>query len=211
MGWCHEFGPQIKEGCDHPMTVRGRECGCDACGVVCPGRYAGCQVVWTRNRPPRLRRKASSEGAGKGSVRAAPVVPEPEAPPLTVEQAVDARLQPVLDELRESASPGAWADRVAASIAAVLVPLLKQMSDGGAGGTPELAQSQTVAARNALADIHAAASELNAELVRLRAFRSALTADMPGVAAAIDDATGRAKDRLEKVSDEIDGLIERPY
>ena len=48
MGWCHEFGPQIGAGCDHPMTAAGTECHCVTCGVRCEGRFKGCRAVWAR-------------------------------------------------------------------------------------------------------------------------------------------------------------------
>ena len=46
MGWCHEFGPQIDENCEHPMTAHADRCECTVCGTVCTGRFAGCGSVW---------------------------------------------------------------------------------------------------------------------------------------------------------------------
>lgn len=46
MGWCHEFGPQISETCEHPMTAGRDHCSCSVCGTVCTGRFAGCGSVW---------------------------------------------------------------------------------------------------------------------------------------------------------------------
>ncbi|MDP1793064.1 MAG: hypothetical protein Q8K63_02910 [Acidimicrobiales bacterium] len=48
MGWCHEFGPQISETCEHPMTAGATSCSCTVCGTVCTGRFAGCAAVWAR-------------------------------------------------------------------------------------------------------------------------------------------------------------------
>jgi hypothetical protein len=48
MGWCHEFGPQIAESCEHPMTAHTDHCECTVCGTVCTGRFAGCGAVWAR-------------------------------------------------------------------------------------------------------------------------------------------------------------------
>jgi len=48
MGWCHEFGPQIAETCDHPMVAGATSCSCTICGTVCTGRFAGCNAVWAR-------------------------------------------------------------------------------------------------------------------------------------------------------------------
>lgn len=52
MGWCHEFGPQINDGCDRPMVAGEAACSCPACGVVCTGRFTGCAAVWARG--PRV-------------------------------------------------------------------------------------------------------------------------------------------------------------
>lgn len=51
MGWCQEFGPRLGEDCDHPMTATGDACRCPACGVVCTGRFAGCERVWAAAPP----------------------------------------------------------------------------------------------------------------------------------------------------------------
>jgi hypothetical protein len=52
MGWCHEFGPQIREGCDHPMSAGQRECHCLVCGTRCEGRFQACSEVWGRGAAP---------------------------------------------------------------------------------------------------------------------------------------------------------------
>src|SRR6266700_1545380 len=61
MGWCHEFGPQIREGCGHPMRAGESACACPQCGVVCRGRFAGCAEVWARG--PREVHVVSPPGA----------------------------------------------------------------------------------------------------------------------------------------------------
>ena len=48
MGWCHEFGVQVREGCGHPVTAGDSACHCTVCGVVCEGQFAGCEAVWAR-------------------------------------------------------------------------------------------------------------------------------------------------------------------
>ena len=48
VGWCHEFGSQIGEGCGHPMAAGDSSCACTVCGVVCSGRFSGCGAVWDR-------------------------------------------------------------------------------------------------------------------------------------------------------------------
>jgi DNA repair exonuclease SbcCD ATPase subunit len=48
MGWCHEFGPQITESCDHPMAAGPSSCSCERCGAFCTGRFGGCADVWDK-------------------------------------------------------------------------------------------------------------------------------------------------------------------
>lgn len=62
MGWCHEFGSQIAEGCDHPMTAGSSSCHCEQCGIVCEGKFAGCASVWAAGpREVTLVRPAAGE------------------------------------------------------------------------------------------------------------------------------------------------------
>ena len=48
MGWCHEFGSHIREGCGHPMVAGQSSCSCAQCGVECPGKFTACTTVWDR-------------------------------------------------------------------------------------------------------------------------------------------------------------------
>jgi hypothetical protein len=52
MGLCHEFGSQIRSGCDHPMRAGASACSCAECGVVCRGLFDGCPDVWARGPRP---------------------------------------------------------------------------------------------------------------------------------------------------------------
>jgi len=52
MGRCHEFGTQIRQGCQHPMRPGTSSCGCNQCGVVCGGQFDGCSDVWARGVVP---------------------------------------------------------------------------------------------------------------------------------------------------------------
>ena len=56
MGWCNQFGPQIAEGCDHPMTAGPSSCSCERCGTVCTGRFGGCADVWDNGPRPVVAR-----------------------------------------------------------------------------------------------------------------------------------------------------------
>jgi hypothetical protein len=46
MGWCQEFGVQVKGGCDHVMVASLDSCSCAECGVICRGKFPGCATVW---------------------------------------------------------------------------------------------------------------------------------------------------------------------
>ncbi len=46
MGWCHEFGVTVREGCGHPMAAGEAACECPRCGIVCEGQFKGCATVW---------------------------------------------------------------------------------------------------------------------------------------------------------------------
>lgn len=46
VGWCLEFGPQIVNGCQHPMVAGSSSCTCSHCDVICRGRFSGCVDVW---------------------------------------------------------------------------------------------------------------------------------------------------------------------
>jgi hypothetical protein len=71
---------------------------------------------------------------------------------------------------------------------------------------PQLDDSVMDAIRRTMSDVQASAVALQGELVRLRAFRGALAADMPTVAAAVDNAATRAQDRLAKAAEEAEDL-----
>jgi len=84
MGTCHEFGPSIQEGCNHPMQATHPDaCTCAVCGVVCHGRFAGCATVWARGPqeiqwkpvagPPPTGRAAEGDHAGDAAAIAAVV------------------------------------------------------------------------------------------------------------------------------------------
>ena len=69
MGTCHEFGPSIQAGCDHPMQAnRPDACTCVECGVVCHGKFAGCPTVWARG-PQAVRWKPAGADPGHAPMR----------------------------------------------------------------------------------------------------------------------------------------------
>ncbi len=62
MGWCADFGCTIKSSCDHRMVAGQRSCTCDACGVVCGGKYSGCKEVWAAGPRPGATMRPSTPG-----------------------------------------------------------------------------------------------------------------------------------------------------
>jgi hypothetical protein len=76
MGLCHEFGSQIRTGCDHPMRAGASACSCAECGVVCRGLFDGCPDVWARGpRPVAI--SATRAGAANGAPSATTTLPGP--------------------------------------------------------------------------------------------------------------------------------------
>lgn len=64
--------------------------------------------------------------------------------------------------------------------------------------------------RESLVEVQASAAELRNEMSRLAAFRSALAADQPELAHAVEVATERADGRLTTLGQRMDALAERP-
>jgi hypothetical protein len=61
VGWCSDFGPHIKEGCDHAMVAGKASCSCGVCGAVCTGRFDACASVWAAG-PREVHLLASDNG-----------------------------------------------------------------------------------------------------------------------------------------------------
>ena len=115
MGWCQAFGPQIQAGCDHSMVAGSKSCSCPECGVLCPGRFAGCGAVWAAGprhvdmrRPTKeLGMKPKPELARANGNRTHAVLTEKASSPAAVQENLrsedtDGELRPLLE--------GLWAD-----------------------------------------------------------------------------------------------------
>lgn len=209
MGWCHEFGAQVGEGCGHPMTAGASSCHCATCGTVCEGRFTGCPVVWERGprdvllpRPPAERERERALGA-----RAAlPPAPSPNGrhPEATGPGPADhvASLRAAVEGLRGEVAVLAEAVRAQGVALARLVevdrsarPDGREASQARAGTGPDGGPTADEV-RRSLAEARAAAAELRRETVRLAAFREALADDHPSLAGAVGEATARAEQRL---------------
>lgn len=103
MGWCADFGCTIKSSCDHRMVAGTRSCSCDACGVVCGGKYAGCKEVWAAGpRPgPAIRPAFPSRTGGRvgGTVTEVIPLPDPEIRPRPGDGVGE--IQESVDQLRQ--------------------------------------------------------------------------------------------------------------
>ena len=285
MGWCHEFGSQIREGCGHPMRAGESSCACTTCGVTCTGKFSACSAVWERGpreltlaSPVVIRRHTSvaqREAAGNGAravvtaepaavaepgddgrgevldwlqsafdgVRAdlgtvmeAVVVQQQALSALSEAEGVTAQLVELAETLPQRVSV-AVADAIVAAAPASAAPFA-----GGHGGTPTEEMSDEMRQilpdyidqavreivrpgqgammnrvdevagelRESLVEVQSAAAELRNEMARLAAFRSALLADQPELARAVEAATERADGRLATLGQRMDALGERP-
>src|SRR3954451_20775619 len=165
MGWCHEFGPQIREGCGHPMRAGESACSCPQCGVVCQGRFAGCAEVWARGprevhvvsppaalarRTPTPARVSRAPGQSSGTEQAS----------AGAEQArteVLAWLQAAFDGLRDELS-------VLAGGLARQQAVLSDLSD-----------NRDTEVATALTEVREWAAELRNETLRLQGFERAVS------------------------------------
>src|SRR5256885_11623798 len=154
MGWCHEFGPQIREGCGHPMRAGESACVCPQCGVVCRGRFAGCAEVWARG-PRDVHVVAPPVALARRSFMPAQTrAPEPSAERARNE--VLAWLQAAFDGLRDELSV----------LAGSLARQQAVLSD--------IAESRDAEVANAMAEVKGWATELRNETLRLQGFEKAV-------------------------------------
>ncbi len=157
MGWCHAFGPQIREGCDHAMVAGSDSCSCAECAAVCRGLFPGCASVWaagprrvTLTKPTKESGNlmpvptAVAQAAPKGP---APKAAAPQAAPSGAETEVvvaQVALEPSdvralridmqvlmlkLDQLRQAAAPGDQLVQAAREIGAVATALPEQLRE----------------------------------------------------------------------------------
>src|SRR5438067_13407476 len=158
MGWCHEFGPQIREGCGHPMRAGESACVCPQCGVVCRGRFAGCAEVWARG-PREVHVVAPPAALARRSVTPARVhlrAPEPLDGAEQARTEVLAWLQAAFDGLRDELSV----------LAGGLARQQAVLSD--------LSENRDSEVATALDEVRGWAAELRNETLRLQGFERAV-------------------------------------
>src|SRR3989440_8572980 len=158
MGWCHEFGPQIREGCGHPMRAGESACSCPQCGVVCRGRFAGCAEVWARG-PREVHVVSPPAALARRTPTPARVTRTPVEQSSGADQArteVLAWLQAAFDGLRDELS-------VLAGGLARQQAVLSDLSD-----------NRDSEVSTALAEVREWAAELRNETLRLQGFERAV-------------------------------------
>jgi hypothetical protein len=120
-----------------------------------------------------------------------------------VARSIQIALAPLRDQLRNASQPAGPPPLAHAAMPRALEVVARELPPAMSGSVED---SVVAAVTKALTEVHMAAVELHGELVRLRAFRAALEADMPTVAAAVDAADERASQRLVKAADQVNGL-----
>lgn len=282
MGWCHEFGSQIREGCGHPMRAGESSCACTTCGVTCTGKFSACSAVWERGpreltlaspvvirRPAAVAQRGSASNGSRAAVTAEPAavgepgedgrgevlewlrsafdgvrqdlatlmeavaVQQQALSTLSEAEGVTAQLVELAETLPERVSL-ALADAIAAAPASAFAggqrgTPTEEMSDEmrqvlpgyidqavreivrpGQGAMMNRVDEVAAELRESLVEVQASAAELRNEMARLAAFRSALVADQPELAHAVEVATERADGRLATLGQRMDALGERP-
>src|SRR3954470_1013123 len=197
MGWCHEFGPQIREGCGHPMRAGESACSCPQCGVVCQGRFAGCAEVWARG-PREVHVVSPPAALARRTPTPARVTRTPVEQSSGADQArteVLAWLQAAFDGLRDELS-------VLAGGLARQQAVLADLSD-----------TRDTEVSSALAEVKEWAGELRNETLRLQGFERAVADQLRSdVSSTIDEGVERIVNTQESTTarqDEVrDALAE---
>src|SRR5438270_2284020 len=176
MGWCHEFGPQIREGCGHPMRAGESACSCPQCGVVCQGRFAGCAEVWARG-PREVHVVSPPAALARRTPTPVRVTRTPAQQPSGADQArteVLAWLQAAFDGLRDELSV----------LAGGLARQQAVLSD--------LSENRDSEVATALEEVRGWAAELRNETLRLQGFEKAVADQLrTDVSATIEQGVDR--------------------
>src|SRR2546421_7489817 len=193
MGWCHEFGPQIREGCGHPMRAGESACSCPQCGVVCRGRFAGCAEVWARG-PREVHVVSPPAALARRTPTPVRVTRTPAEQAAGAEQArteVLAWLQAAFDGLRDELSV----------LAGGLARQQSVLSD--------LSENRDSEVATALAEVRGWAAELRNETLRLQGFERAVADQLRAdVSATIEQGVDRMVSTQESGSDQQNDVRE---
>src|SRR3954468_4776905 len=184
MGWCHEFGPQIREGCGHPMRAGESACSCPQCGVVCQGRFAGCAEVWARG-PREVHVVSPPAALARRTPTPVRVTRTPAQQPSGADQArteVLSWLQAAFDGLRDELSV----------LAGGLARQQAVLSD--------LSENRDSEVATALAEVREWASELRNETLRLQGFERAVADQLR---ADVSSTISEGVDRMVSIQGDI--------
>jgi DNA-binding SARP family transcriptional activator len=196
MGWCHEFGSQIRAGCGHPMRAGENACVCPECGVVCTGKFAACDEVWARGpREVHLVAQPLALMQRKGSLARVPppVVADP-SPDTTVDddrREVLSWLQAAFDGLRDEL----------VVVAGGLARQQSVLADLGASRSSDLDE--------AVAEVRQWGGELRNETIRLQGFGKAVAEQLRddvtnSIAAGVTEMTGTRDNELRQALAEVE-------
>src|SRR5437588_1834772 len=193
MGWCHEFGPQIREGCGHPMRAGESACSCPQCGVVCRGRFAGCAEVWARG-PREVHVVSPPAALARRTPTPVRVARTPAEQPSGADQArteVLAWLQAAFDGLRDELSV----------LAGGLARQQAVLSD--------LSENRDSEVATALSEVREWASELRNETLRLQGFERAVADQLRAdVSSTIAEGVDRMTTAQQASSQDQEGVRE---
>src|SRR3954465_1525347 len=189
MGWCHEFGPQIREGCGHPMRAGESACACPQCGVVCRGRFAGCAEVWARG-PRDVHVVAPPNALARRTVAPVRIGGRPAHESAAgAEQArteVLAWLQAAFDGLRDELSV----------LAGGLARQQAVLSD--------LSENRDTEVATALTEVREWAAELRNETLRLQGFERAVADQLRGdVTATVEQGVASTQEAASKQQGDV--------
>src|SRR4051794_39457703 len=188
MGWCHEFGPQIREGCGHPMRAGESACSCPQCGVVCQGRFAGCAEVWARG-PREVHVVSPPAALARRTPTPVRVTRTPAQQPSGADQArteVLAWLQAAFDGLRDELSV----------LAGGLARQQAVLSD--------LSENRDSEVADALVEVRGWAAELRNETLRLQGFERAVADQLRAdVTATVEQGVASTQEAASKQQDDV--------
>src|SRR4051794_30166096 len=188
MGWCHEFGPQIREGCGHPMRAGESACSCPQCGVICRGRFAGCAEVWARG-PREVHVVSPPNALARRTPTPARVTRTPEQASAGADQArteVLSWLQAAFDGLRDELSV----------LAGGLARQQSVLSD--------LSENRDTEVATALTEVREWAAELRNETLRLQGFERAVADQLRAdVTATVEQGVASTQEAASKQQDDV--------
>lgn len=228
MGWCHEFGTQVCEGCLEPMVAGAEACTCAACGTTCTGKFGGCPDVWARGpravalvEPPHLESIWGDHGRNHDAPAPGPT-PVAVAPQQTSNQtAVTALLEAVAGlraDIRALSATVSEQQRAVDALSDRVAGAERTQTAEGSRQEFFLTRIEQVAFHlgQSLTETSSSLSELKTETQRVAGVGElaheslAVARQIERTAAQIDGHLADLSGRLEALSARIDGAVVPP-